>query len=102
MGLPLAMFALFRFFPGLSKGKKGRVTQGPAPAPADGPGGREERAAEEEEEAPGAGAAGANAGAASAHAAAETPGGRPALKFVFRRTPQTDADRRVEEEEYSA
>jgi hypothetical protein len=74
----------------------------PAPAPADGPGGREERAAEEEEEAPGAGAAGANAGAASAHAAAETPGGRPALKFVFRRTPQTDADRRVEEEEYSA
>ena len=73
-----------------------------APAPADGPGGREERAAEEEEEAPGAGAAGANAGAASAHAAAETPGGRPALKFVFRRTPQTDADRRVEEEEYSA
>jgi E3 SUMO-protein ligase PIAS1 len=73
-----------------------------APAPTDGPGGREERAAEEEEEAPGAGAAGANAAAASAHAAAETPGGRPALKFVFRRTPQTDADRRVEEEEYSA
>ena len=30
------------------------------------------------------------------------PGGRPALKFVFRRDPQTDADRRVEEEEYSA
>ena len=37
VGLPLAMFAVFRFFPGLSKGKKGRVTQGPAPAPADGP-----------------------------------------------------------------
>ena len=51
---------------------------------------------------PGSGRRGANAGAASAHAAAETPGGRPALKFVFRRTPQTDADRRVEEEEYSA